>query len=78
MIEWLSWLPNKSDFINFNIFASLKDSPNTPPSLKFLEQGVHEYKCVCVCVWGGGGAKCLDHEGLTFGSKVTYKASNHK
>ena len=41
VIEWLSWLPNKSDFINFNILETLKDSPNTPPSLKFLEQMVY-------------------------------------
>ena len=42
MIEWLSCLPNKSDFINFGNLDTLKDSPNTPPDLKFLEQRVHE------------------------------------
>ena len=31
----------QSDFINVNIFETLKDSPKTPPSLKFLEQMIH-------------------------------------
>ena len=42
MIEWLSWLPNKSDLIDFNILETFKDSPNIPPSLKLLEQRVRE------------------------------------
>ena len=42
VIEWLSWLPNKNGIINFNNLETLKDSPNTPPSLKLLEQRVHE------------------------------------
>ena len=41
-IKWLSWLPYKSSFMNFDIFETLKDSLNTPPSSKFLEQRVHE------------------------------------
>ena len=60
MIEWLSWLPNDSDFINFNILEILKDSSNTLPSLKFLEQRVHELVGRQRC----GGAKGLDQEGL--------------
>ena len=32
VIEWLPWLPNNSDFINYNILETLKDSPSTPPS----------------------------------------------
>ena len=42
VVEWLSWLPYKSGFINSNIFETSKDRPNTPPSLKLLEQTVHE------------------------------------
>ena len=42
MNEWLSWLPNKSGFTNSKILKIVKGSPNIPPSLKFLEQGVHE------------------------------------
>ena len=30
-------LPNKSDFIDFYILETLKDSFNTPPSLRVLE-----------------------------------------
>ena len=42
VIEWLSWLPYKSGFINSNILETSKDSPNTPPNLEFLEQRVNE------------------------------------
>ena len=42
MIEWLSWLPNESSFINLNTFEILEDNPNTPRSLKSLEQSFHE------------------------------------
>ena len=42
LIEWLSWLPNKSNVMNFDILETLKDSPNNPPSLEFLEQRAHE------------------------------------
>ena len=35
-------LPYKSGFINSNILETSKDRPNTPPSLKLLEQRVHE------------------------------------
>ena len=36
-------LPYKSELINSNILETLKDRPNTPPSLKlFIEQRVHE------------------------------------
>ena len=41
-VEWLSWLPYKSAFINSNILETSKDRPNTPQSLKLLEQRVHE------------------------------------
>ena len=47
-MKWLSWLPNNSGFVNFNILETLKDSPNIPPSFTFFEQWVHEL------VWGGG------------------------
>ena len=42
MVEWLSWLPYKSGFINSNIFETSKDRPNTTPSLKLLEERVDE------------------------------------
>ena len=61
VIGWLSWLPKKSDFINFNILETLKDSPNTPPSLKLLEQIVHELiGDPLTMLWG----EDLDQEGL--------------
>ena len=41
VIQWLSLLPYKSSFINFNIFETSKDRPNIPPSLKFLEHRVY-------------------------------------
>ena len=41
VIEWLSWLPYKSGFNNSSILETSKERPNTPPSLKFLEQRVH-------------------------------------
>ena len=50
MIEWLSWLPYKSSFINSNILETTKDRPT--PSLKLLEQRVHELV--------GGGVGCTD------------------
>ena len=46
MVEWLSWLPCKSGFINSNILDTSKDRPNTPPSLTLLEQRVHELEGV--------------------------------
>ena len=33
---------NNSGFVNSNFLETLRDSPNTPPSLKFLEQRVNE------------------------------------
>ena len=42
VVERLSWLPGKRDFINFTILETSKDTPNTLPSLKLLEQRVHE------------------------------------
>ena len=42
MVEWLLWLPHKSGYINSNILETSKDRPNSPPSLKLLEQRVHE------------------------------------
>ena len=42
MVEWLSWLPCKRDFINFTILETYEDIPNTLPSLKLLEQRVRE------------------------------------
>ena len=42
VVESLSWLPCKCDFINFTILETQKDVPNTLPSLKLLEQRVHE------------------------------------
>ena len=42
VVEWLSRLPYKSGFVSCNILETLKDRPNTPPSLKLLEQMVNE------------------------------------
>ena len=43
VVDWLSWLPYKSGFINANILEALKlYRPNTAPSLKLLKQRVHE------------------------------------
>ena len=42
MVEWLSWLPNNSGFISYNVLETLKDSPSTSPSLKILHQRDHE------------------------------------
>ena len=42
MIEWLSWLPYKSSVVNSHILDTSKDRPNTPPSLDFLKQRIHE------------------------------------
>ena len=42
VLEWLSWLPCKRDFINPTTLATYKDIPNTLPSWKLLEQWVHE------------------------------------
>ena len=42
VVEWLSWLPCKRDFINSIISKTYEDIPNTLPSLKLLEQRVHE------------------------------------
>ena len=42
VVEWLSWLPWKRDFINSTILETKKDIPNTLPSLKLLKQRVHE------------------------------------
>ena len=66
VVEWLSWLSHKSGFINSNILETSKDRPNIPPSLKLLEQSVHE-------LVGGRGwgplttlweSKISDQEGL--------------
>ena len=48
VVEWLSWLPCKRDFIISTVLETYKDIPNTLPSLKLLEQRVHE-------LVGGGG-----------------------
>ena len=42
VVEWLSWLPCKRDFINSTVLETYEDIPNTLPSLKLLEQRVHE------------------------------------
>ena len=42
VVEWLSWLPCKSDFINSTILETWKDRPNALPSLKLLEHRIHE------------------------------------
>ena len=46
----IEWLPYKSGVINSNISETSKDRPNTPPSVKFLEQRIHEL------VWAGEGS----------------------
>ena len=55
MVEWLSWLPCKRNFINSNILETEKDIPNTLLSLKLLEQRVHE-------LVGGGGGRAVSTE----------------
>ena len=42
VVEWLSWLPCKRDFTNSSILETQKNIPNILPSLKLLEQRVHE------------------------------------
>ena len=42
VVEWLSWLPCKYDFINSTILEAYKDITSTLPSLMLLEQRVHE------------------------------------
>ena len=42
VVEWLSWLTYQRDFINSTISETYEDIPNTLPSLKLLEQRVHE------------------------------------
>ena len=42
VVEWLSWLLCKRDFINCTVLEAEKDIPNTLPSLMLLEQRVHE------------------------------------
>ena len=83
VVEWLSWLPCKRDFINSTILETYEDIPNPPPSLNLSEQRVYEL------VGGGGfplnppldnfvGAKGLDQEGLKykFCSQETNSAKN--
>ena len=74
VVERLSWLTSKRDFINSASSQTWKDIPNTLSSLKSLEKIIHEL------VRGGGGggdpltpcstrlwrAKGLDQEGLRF------------
>ena len=66
VVEWLSWLPCKRDFINSIILNTLEDIPNILPSLKLVEQSVHELvggplNPPKTTLWG---AKGLDQEGL--------------
>ena len=49
MIEWLSWLPYKSNFANSGILETSRDRPNTLLGVKRLEERVHEL------VWEGWG-----------------------
>ena len=68
----VSWLPNKRNFISFNILETLKDSPLT---LKLLEQRVRESVVgplfppppppppLQTTLWGAKGS---DQEGLPF------------
>ena len=48
VVDCLSWLPYKRDFINSTILETYEDIPNTLPSLKLLEKRVRE-------LVGGGG-----------------------
>ena len=43
VIKRLPWLLNKSSLNIVNILETLKDIPNTPISLMFLKQRVHEF-----------------------------------
>ena len=40
MIEWLPWLPNKSCYINLKFLETLKDTPNTFESFRFVAFGI--------------------------------------
>ena len=42
MVEWLSWLPYKSSFINSNILETSKDRPNTPTKFKVIRAKVYD------------------------------------
>ena len=42
VVEWLSSLLCKRDFINSTVLETKKDIPHTLPSFKLLEQRVHE------------------------------------
>ena len=42
VIDWLSWLPNNSAFISYNVLGTLTDSCSTPLNLKILQQMVHK------------------------------------
>ena len=42
VIEWLSWLPNSSGFISYNILDTLTDICSTSLGLKIWQQRVHE------------------------------------
>ena len=69
MVEWLSWLPCKRDFINSTILETYGNIPSALPGLKLLEQRVHELvggplnPPLQTTLWG---AKGLDQEGLKF------------
>ena len=49
VVEWLSWLPCKRDFIISTILETQRNIPDTLPSLKLLQQRLHE-------LVGGGGS----------------------
>ena len=51
--------------MNFNIFETVKDSRNTPPSSKFIEHRVHELVWGCTAQQTLRGAKGLDQQWLT-------------
>ena len=65
VIEWLSWVPNNSGFISYNVLDTLTDICSTPLGLKILQQRVHELVGFAVTLPSTtlGGAKGFNQEG---------------
>ena len=43
VIEWLSWVPNNSGFINHNVLDALTDICSTPLGLKRVGRGCSDF-----------------------------------
>ena len=67
VIEWWSWLPDNSGFMNYNVLETSTNSCSTPPSLKIVQQRVHVFVGDALTprpstmLWGPKG---LNQEGL--------------